>query len=48
MDFIKGTVIGMAIGTFLGFYNEDKIDEVLRYSKKRYKKMMKRYNYNLF
>lgn len=48
MNFIKGTMLGLAIGTVIGFNNEEKIDQMLRYSKKKYKKMMKKYPYNAF
>ena len=48
MDFIKGTMIGLAIGTFIGFNNEEKIEDMIRQSRRKYKKMMKKYPYNVF
>lgn len=48
MEFIKGAMLGVAIGTIIGFNNEEKIEEAIRIGKRRYNKMMKNYPYNVF
>ena len=48
MEFVKGAMIGMAIGAVVGFNNEELIKDALKQGKRKYKKMMKKYPYSVF
>lgn len=45
MNFLKGTILGMVAGAVVAYMNTSTIDDAVRVGKKKYKKMMRRYNF---
>lgn len=45
MDFLKGTILGMMAGAVVAYMNTSAIDNAVRFSRRKYKKMMKRYQF---
>ena len=47
MDFIKGSIVGATIGGMLAFKNYDKLETLLKVSKRKMKNMKKKTNYSI-
>ena len=47
MNFIKGSIIGATIGGMLAFRNYDKLENMVKVSKRKIKNMKKKNNYSI-
>ncbi len=42
MDFVKGSIIGIALGGIMAYVEYDKIDSMLRISKRKFKTLKRK------
>lgn len=47
MDFVKGSIIGATIGGMLAFKNYDKIETMIKASKRKMKNIKKKTTYSI-